>query len=54
MFAAGGGWQRWRAGTVGAVLDDLADLHGAYDFVESAVAPEAILSAMSAATAASA
>ena len=39
-------------GTVGAVFDNLADLHGAYDFVENdAVAPEAILSAMSVATA---
>ncbi len=39
-------------GTIGAVFDNPADLHGAYDFVENdAVAPEALMDAMSLATA---
>jgi hypothetical protein len=39
-------------GTVGAVFDNLAELHGAYDFVENdAVAPEAVVAAMGVSTA---
>lgn len=38
-------------GTVGAVFDNLADLHGAYDFIENdAVSPSAIQEAMGVAT----